>query len=300
MLLSKHNIFKSYSSILSMKDQFVKCQCIEITEYLIYDKLAHTTKDPHNKKILKHIAQDEKRHAEFWKKKTGIEVKPNKIKYYWYIFLARLLGLTFALKLMEKGEGHAQRTYETLCAIDKQTANLIKDEQKHEQELINMLEEEKLAYAGSIVLGLNDALVELTGALAGFTLALQNGSLIAITGLITGFAASLSMAASGYLQSKEEEQEGKNPIKSAIYTGVAYLITVVFLVGPYFIFSNVYHALTATLSVAILIIFAFTYYISIAKDLSFWPRFNRMAAISLGVAALSFGVGIVLKKFIGV
>jgi len=283
-----------------MQKKFLECQRLELTEYMIYKKLVEITKDVHNKKILQDIAKDELRHAEFWKEKTGVDVKANMLSYHWYIFLCRVLGLTFTLKLMERGEGHVQATYESLAKVDKGAAKLMKEEQQHEEELLNMLEEEKLEYAGSIVLGLNDALVELTGALAGFTLALQNGQLIAITGLITGFAASLSMAASGYLQSKEEEQEGKNPVTSAIYTGVAYIITVLFLVAPYFIFSNVYHALTATLSVAIVIIFAFTYYISVAKSLTFWPRFLRMAGISLSVAALSFGVGVILKSLLGI
>ena len=49
---------------------------------------------------------------------------------------------------------------------------------------------------GSVVLGLNDELVEFTGALAGFTLALSDHRLIALTGSITGIAAALSMASS--------------------------------------------------------------------------------------------------------
>ena len=56
-----------------------------------------------------------------------------------------------------------------------------------------------------MVLGLNDALVEFTGALAGYTFALQNTLLVAMTGLITGVAASLSMATSEYLSTKSEE-----------------------------------------------------------------------------------------------
>ena len=42
----------------------------------------------------------------------------------------------------------------------------------NESALLQLLDEEKLRYTGSIVLGLNDVLVELTGALAGLTLAL--------------------------------------------------------------------------------------------------------------------------------
>jgi VIT1/CCC1 family predicted Fe2+/Mn2+ transporter len=95
-----------------------------------------------------------------------------------------------------------------------------------------LLDEELLRYAGSIVLGLNDALVELTGALAGFTLALQNTRLIALTGLITGVAAALSMAASEYLSTRSEGG-GRSPLRASLYTGTAYIITVFLLILPY-------------------------------------------------------------------
>ena len=120
-------------------------------------------------------------------------------------------------------------------------------------------------YAGSIVLGLNDAIVELTGVLAGLTLALQNSSIIVISALITGIAASLSMAASSYLHA-EEEKNHKEPFQSAIHTGITYLINVIFLIAPYFIFSNVYYALATTLIIAILIIAVYNYSISTQKQ----------------------------------
>jgi len=58
----------------------------------------------------------------------------------------------------------------------------------------DLIEEKRLEYTGSIVLGLNDALVEMTGALAGLTLALQNTRLIALSGLVTGIAAASDIA----------------------------------------------------------------------------------------------------------
>ena len=47
-------------------------------------------------------------------------------------------------------------------------------------------------------------------------------------------------------------------------------------------------------------ILAFSYYLSVARDLPFWRRFLEMAGLSLGVAALSFGIGYLLRQFIGV
>ena len=168
-----------------------------------------------------------------------------------------------------------------------------------EKKILRMLEDEKVEYAGSIVLGLNDALVELTGALAGLTLALQNTRIIAVIGFITGFAASLSMAASGYLSSKEESSK-KNPLKGAFYTGFAYIIVVLLLILPYILFNNPWIALTITLTLSVLVIAAYTFYISVAKELKFWRRFIEMALISLGVAAITYGVGILMRTFFNI
>lgn len=279
-----------------------KMQKNEITEFNIYNKIASTLKENDlNKKILTRIAEDEKNHYSKIYEITKLKINPNKIKIYFYYIISKIFGLSFGLKLMEKGESLASKAYEKLSDKAQILQKLSIDEQRHEKELLNILSEERLEYAGSIVLGLNDALVELTGALAGLTFALQNNRLVALAGLVTGFAASLSMAASGYLSSKEEgEKETKNPFKAALYTGIAYIITVTLLIIPYFIFSNSFLSLSTTLFIAILIIFLYTFYITTSKDLKFFSRFIEMVIISLGIAVISFFVGLGLKKFLGI
>jgi VIT1/CCC1 family predicted Fe2+/Mn2+ transporter len=281
------------------KKMILKAQKNEITEYLIYKKLAGKVKDNGNKEILIQIAEDEKKHYDMFKEHSETEVKPNKIMVWFYYLTARVFGLAFGLKLMEKGEELAQINYDKLSNEIPEAKDIEKDENRHEMKLLNMIREEKLSYVGSIVLGLSDALVELTGALAGFTFALQNGQLIAVAGLITGVAASLSMAASEYLSTKSEESE-LSPVKSSIYTGIAYFFTVIFLIFPYLVLSSPFVALIWTLVNAIIIILIFTFYISVAKDLSFKHRFSEMAAISLGVALISFGIGFLIRNFIGI
>ncbi|RMG34222.1 MAG: rubrerythrin family protein, partial [Methanobacteriota archaeon] len=200
------------------------------------------------------------------------------------------------------GEEIAQEIYKALGDKYEGMNRLLLDEQEHEDELLNLLEEERLEYAGSMVLGLNDALVELTGALAGLTLGLQDSRLIALAGMITGFAASLSMAASGYLSSKEEadENDTKSPLKAAFYTGIAYVFTVIILILPYFLFSNVFVSLAFTVVFALIIILTYTFYITTAKGQKFWPRFLEMAIISLSIAIISFVAGLLMKQFLGV
>lgn len=273
-------------------------QRAEETEHLVYMRLAELTKDENNAEILRKIGIQEKGHARFWEKISGVEVKPDMWRVFRVVWLARILGLTFVLKLMEKREGTGSAVYTKLAEYFPESKKFAEEELVHEKQLLNMLDEESLQYVGSIVLGLNDALVELTGALAGFTLALSDNRIISLVGLVTGISAALSMAASDYLSSKADGES--NAGKSALYTGVAYFITVILLITPFLLLDNQFIALGITLSTAVLIIFMFNYYISVAKDLNFKARFLEMTIISLGVAAFSFLVGYALKYLLGV
>ncbi|MBN1837310.1 MAG: VIT1/CCC1 transporter family protein [Spirochaetales bacterium] len=290
------------SSALSdeeLKRQLLRAQQNEITEYQIYSRLARGLPDEHNSAVLQRIAEDERRHHDFWREYTGRSARPRRWKAAFYYWVSRILGLTFGIKLMERGEEQAQINYELIARQIPEARKIVEDEHGHEDELIHMIEEERLSYVGSMVLGLNDALVELTGALAGFTFALQNTRLIAVAGLITGVAASFSMAASEYLSTKSEG-EGERAVKAAIYTGVAYIGTVILLILPYLLVANYFVCLGLTLAIALAIIFLFNFYVSVAKDYSFRRRFLEMASLSLGVAALSFGIGFLIRKTLGI
>jgi len=270
----------------------------EITEHHVYLKLAAKVKSPENRRVLEKIANDELAHYQTWLKYTQEEVEYNVLKVWIYYLISRIAGITFGIKLMERGEGEAQDNYKRLREIIPEISSVINDEHEHENALIGMLDEERLRYIGSIVLGLNDALMELTGALAGLTLALQNTRLIALTGLITGFAAALSMSASEYLSTKSEGNL-RNPIKASIYTGSAYVLTVIVLVLPYLILNNYYISLGFVLAIAILIIAFFNYYISVARELPFKKHFLEMAGLSLGVAVFSFLMGSIFRSLFG-
>ena len=274
-------------------------QQTEITEYHIYKRLAKHIKSEGNAKILDQIAEDELRHYNGWLQYTKEEVHPRWFFVWFYYIVSMVFGFTFGVKLMEMGEQAAQKNYADVAKVIPEATIYQGEEDKHEKQLIEMLDEERLQYAGSVVLGLNDALVELTGALAGLTLALQNVKLIALSGLITGIAASLSMAASEYLSTRSEKTN-KHPVRAAIYTGIAYIITVTLLILPYLLFENYYMDLAIALTTAVIIIAIFNYYISVAKDESFRERFIEMAALSLSVAAFSFVIGYFIRTWLGI
>jgi VIT1/CCC1 family predicted Fe2+/Mn2+ transporter len=283
----------------ALRAQLREYQRDEITEHHLYRRLAERLPPGENRAVLERIAADELRHYETWRGCTGEEVGPDWARVRLYSLLARVLGFTFAAKRMERGEQEAQVRMEDLEAALPEARTILREEEEHEAALLGMLDEERLRYTGSLVLGLSDALVELTGTLAGLTLALQNARLISLSGLITGVAAALSMGASEYLSTKAEKGD-KSPAKAALYTGGIYLVTVFLLLLPYFFLADYFACLGFSLVGAVGIILFFTYYVSVARDEPFRGRFLEMTGLSLGVAAVSFGLGYLARVLLGV
>jgi len=277
-----------------------KAQRDEEEGAILYAFMAKREKNEENKKLLEQMSKDEAIHAQVWKNISNKNIKPNKLGIMWFKILTIVMGFTFVVKTMQKKESLAQSGYEKMAEELPEAAKMLEDERRHEKELYNMLDEERLHYVGAMVLGLNDALVELTGAIAGVTFALANTRLVALTGIITGVSATFSMAASNYLA----ERADNNPkaLKSSIYTGMAYLVTVALLVLPYLLFpTNMYVAAFAVMiATVILIIMFFNYYISVAKEEPFFKNFATMAAISLSVALISYIIGVVAKQLLGI
>lgn len=279
--------------------KFLRFQINEITEHQIYTRLADFQKKENNRQLLQELAQEEIAHYYLLKKYTGQLPASNRWRVHFYVLVARLFGLTFSLKLMERGETMAQDAYRQ-CEELEDLKKMADEEEAHETKLIELIDEEGLNYMGSVVLGLNDALVEFTGALAGYTFALQHAKLVALTGAITGIAAALSMAASEYLSTRAENEPDKNALKAAIYTGIAYIITVAVLILPFVLIPNVYWGLGVCLFGALVIIAIFNYYYSVVKSENFRHRFCEMVAISLGIAAISFLIGYALRAITGI
>ncbi|WP_167605122.1 VIT1/CCC1 transporter family protein [Maribellus sediminis] len=282
-----------------VRDQIIKAQRAEITEYHIYKRLAKRTKKAANKEVLERIAEDELRHYNIWKSYSQREVAPGSWNIKKYFWIARIFGLTFGLKIMERGEERAQINYKEIGKEIPEALKISQDENNHEKELIAMIDEDQLKYIGSIVLGLNDALVEILGTLAGLTFALQNNKLVALAGIITGIAGALSMSSSEYLSNKSEGKED-GAVKSAIFTGIAYVFAVIFLVAPYFIFKSPFMSLAVAVFDSIFIVFLFTFYISVANEQPFRKRFVEMVTLSTVVGLISFGLGYLARIVFGI
>ena len=283
-----------------LRKQLLGMQRDELTGSILYANMAARQKDEQNRRVFEDISRAERGHYETWKSYTGKEVVPNRAKIAVFNLLSIVLGVTFTIKLFEKGEDAGISELQKVERELPEARAILAEEEEHEQRLMSLIDEERLHYVGSIVLGLNDALVELTGTIAGLTFALANCRLVALSGLITGVSATLSMAASNYLAQRAEGNA--KALKSSAYTGVAYLVAVFFIVLPYLLLPNEQYLLAFGIMIAavILMILGFNYYTSVAQDTPFFKRFAEMALISLGVAALSFGIGLAAKALLGI
>lgn len=273
----------------------------ELTEHFIYHQLARREKDPENKALLEKLSLQEKAHHDFWRELAGKtrEIKPARRAIWGTILLRDILGVTFITKFIEQHEKDAIATYQALlpeipASHRERFETIIKDEQSHERSLIGQLKEKRIAYIGFIVLGLADAIVEITGTHAGF-LGVTGSTLIAgVSGVIVGFAAAISMASASYLQAKQDTE--KSPFVSAFATGISYLCSVICLALPYFLIHTMFTAFAVSTSVGILLIAGFTFYGAVVFDRKFWSEFGEAVMLMLGTAVATFFVGTFVGK----
>lgn len=276
----------------------------EYKDLTVYKELLKIEDSSEFKKILTSLIEHEQDHFEFWKSLSGQkDFNVNPLTIWFFKNTRKILGLTFTVRLLEKHEKEAIKHYREFLKtakgeIKKKVEEILNNELEDEKWLISQIKEEQVEFLSSIILGLNDGLIELTGALVGFSFAFASQSLVALTGLITGIAASMSMASSAYMQARHEE--GKDAKKSGLYTGLSYITVVLLLVSPFFIFSNIYSALIAMFSIVMVIILAISYYSATLFNRSFKKQFSEMFIFSIVVAIVAFLIGVLFKNFTGI
>lgn len=284
-------------------EQFAKN---EYRDLVVYQELARVETVPAFKRILEELVEHERADFEFWqglskRKSFGL----SSLHLLGYRLMRKILGLTFTARFLEGREKEAQAAYSAYLktvsdpAIISRVEQIIAHEKYHEQALIGHITEKRVKFMSSIVLGLNDGLIELTGALTGFAFALQNVVFVALAGAITGISASMSMAASAYLQARHEDN-GKNPVTAALFTGFSYLIVVLILVAPFLLLSSTFVALATMLTLVLLIIATVSFYSSVLLERRYAVQFGEMLLFSVGVALVAFALGLGLRALIGV
>jgi len=287
-----------------LTDMFKRFCDDEYADYQLYTELAKREKDVDRKKTLEELAKAEKEHYIFWSRFAGgYTPKVSKAAVYQMIILRLMMGLTFTLKFLERREKQIIEDYkqvsEELSGEDKRILRkIIEDEEMHERAFMNQIDERRVRYLGFIVLGLADAIVEITGVHAGF-LGVTSSTLIAgIAGLVVGFAAAISMGSAAYLQAKQ--QTSSKPAFSALATAVAYISAVALLASPYFITEVMILAFGGSLALAVLLIIFFTLYGSVVGERSFPKEFAESIALTFGTALATFLFGDFIGRVFGI
>ncbi len=276
----------------------------ELFDHYVYKELSKIESDPGRKKILEEMSEHEFQHYEFWKKLGGEckeDINLSRVKL--FVWMRKIFGLTFTLKYLERHEMDVIEHYkEYLDKLDDENRaemeKILQDEVQHEKTHMESIDERIVRYMGFIVLGMADAIVEITGVHAGFLGVTAQTLMAGIAGLIVGLSAAISMSSAAYLQAKHDIQF--SPKVSALITGIAYIFAVVLLALPYFLTHSMIFAFTASVMLGVIMIAGFTYYGAVLQDKSFSREFIESTALMLGTALGAFLFGEILGKAFGI
>jgi VIT1/CCC1 family predicted Fe2+/Mn2+ transporter len=275
----------------------------EFVDYSLYTALSLRERQEERRRVLQQMAEMERRHYAFWSRYAGgFEPKVGRWQLALVMLLRRLLGLTFIMKFLERHERQVIEAYrrfaDSLAQEERrELEEIIREEEEHERYFMGQVDEGVARYLSFVILGLADAIVEITGVHAGF-LGVTASTLIAgIAGLIVGFSAAVAMAAAAYLQARQ--QKGASPRSSALATGSSYWGAAVAMALPYFLTHNMLAAFTASVLVAIALVAFFTFYGNVLAERPFAKEFAVSVALTLGTAFGSFLFGDLLGSTFG-
>ncbi|MHB8586891.1 MAG: VIT1/CCC1 transporter family protein [Thermoplasmatota archaeon] len=285
-------------------DPFAAEACAdELTDKIVYERLAASTRSTALKGTLNALAAQEQGHYEFWKTRTTANPRPSWLKVRLMLVLRAILGVTFVVRQLEREERRVVRKYREV--LDKiapedrpRLERIIQDEEEHETKLMGDIGERRVQYLSFIVLGLADALVEIAGIHAG-SLGIYNTTRIAgLAGIIAGAAASLAMASAAYAQAKQGFRG--SAALSAAFTGVSYFTAALFLASPYFFTNNMFLALGASLVAGFALLALSTYYNAVVSDSHFAKDFLEIAAVMIGATIVLYILGTAIRFYFGI
>jgi vacuolar iron transporter family protein len=276
----------------------------ELTDYNVYLTLSRREKNPKFKEALMGLGETEKGHYEFWRKYApNAQVRAIRLRVSFVHLLRVLLGLTFTLKFLERHESVVVRRYKQvehyIPAEDRARFDqMVADEEHHETYLMGGIEEGRVKYMAFIILGLADAVVEVAAIHAGSLGIYRRTEIAGLAGIVAGMAASIAMASAAYAQAQQGFSGSAK--RSAIYTGISYLITAILLAFPYFLTQNQYTALGSSLAIGMALVAFITYYDTIISTRVFKRQFLELGGIILGATAALYVIGVIIGNLLGI
>jgi len=268
----------------------------EYSDSALYARLSKTVSpDSPFRKVLEDLSATEQKHFEFWRKYVP-EEQPRLagLKLYWVLFLRRFFGLTFATRYLDRHETNVVQEYQGLARLIPEAdrpayEEMVADEREHEKAFAMKVESSAVRYIAFVVLGLADALVEISGIHAGWLGLFEKTEIAGLAGVVAGGAASLAMASAAFAQAKQGFSGSAR--LSAVYTGVSYFVTAIMLATPYFLTSSMILALSASLALAVVILAITTWYSIVIQQKPFLRDFLEILAILFGTTILVFLLG---------
>lgn len=289
-----------------MEDDYREFIDNEYKDQMVYSMLARIEKNGSRKQLLSKLAEIEKSHADFWQSHSPAYRPKVSWIYLRLLVLVRLIfGVTFVVKMLENHEKETMKKYVNISrrldeknperiAIDK----IIKEESEIETSLVSSIDEAIVRYVGFVMLGLADAIIEVTGVQAGF-LGVTNSALVAgLAGLIVGIAASISMGAAAYLQARQSSTD--KAFLPALMTGVIYLLTVLIIASPYFVISQLATALAVSIMISAGLVAVFSFFVSVVQNRSFRKELFINISLLATVIIVTYTLGNTLGRYFGI
>jgi len=278
----------------------------EYTDYVVYKKLSGLSFEKRHRfsGTLKRLSAMEYGHYRFWSRYCPErKIAVSTLKVYFIILIRLLLGVTFAVKFLERNEMSTIKKYKHVAREipqkDRAQFNrMVADEVEHENKFAEQFDEPHIRYISFIVLGLADALVEIAGIHAGSLGIYNRTELAGLAGIIAGAAASIAMASAAYAQAKTGFKGSAT--LSAIYTGISYFVTALILATPYFLTNVMIDALTASLIGAVFLTAFISFYGSVISGGVFKKDFIEITSIMFGATVALYLIGIVIRYLTGI
>lgn len=301
--------------MISKSEYFERLYANEMFHHYVLKRLASMERNSSVKRILDSLAAEESKHSKMWKDIPGVGRKGSYADQGSFAigaiaFMRRLFGLQLTIKVMEYNEILLEKRLGRnidefrFTKRESDTINRVRDSEMGAEDTMKarLLEYSSvLNNIRNVILGMNDGLVEILGAVAGFAAALQQPTLVIIAGLIVAVAGTLSMTGGVYLsvdyeKSVYKKRKAGSSRTAGLYTGIAYIIGALVPLLPFLFGASGYYALGISILITAIILSVVSILISVVSDTPILERIVKTLLISLGIVAITITLGIYARN----
>lgn len=281
------------------------------------------------KGTLATLIRVEQRHFTFWQDLFGVRVErldlARRVKLGLMLVMCRVLGEGSIHLALEAIEVHGIQKYLDLweryheAPVGRAINQVLQDEFEHEDAIVSEMAERQVSpeRVRNFLLGFNDGLVEMVGAVSGFFAAFAEVSMVLVAACSVSVAGALSMATGAFVASSSEAEVlgtqvkkrrflgeasamgrgAERPTISAAIVGIAYLVGALVPTAPILLGAADLWASVIAAAIAVIVV---------SSTLSFLSgmALRRRVGINLALAGTSviatYLIGTLAKNLFGV